>query len=186
MTPLIMNSFQGLHVLALVRDGDYAHAGEEEAIELAMRDISKDPERFLLDAGCGRGGTAAYLQRHGWGRVAGFDIERQSIDRASQAYPDLRFVACDILFVEHYFDERFDVFTMFNVLHALPDHARALHALAQLAKPGGRLVVFDYIDRGRYHEDAILEAGQPFLPQLPKLSELSSIFAGGGWELKCV
>jgi hypothetical protein len=31
-----MNSFTGKQVLALVRSGDNAHAGEEEAIELAL------------------------------------------------------------------------------------------------------------------------------------------------------
>jgi hypothetical protein len=63
--PFTMNSYQGKQILALVRDGDFAHAGEEEAIERAMRAVPKDRNRLILDAGCGRGGTAAYLQHHG-------------------------------------------------------------------------------------------------------------------------
>ena len=59
-----MNSFQGRQILALVRDGDFAHAGEEEAIERALQEVPKDPNQQILDAGCGRGGTAAYMQDH--------------------------------------------------------------------------------------------------------------------------
>jgi hypothetical protein len=43
-----MNSFAGKHLLALVRGGDYAHAGEEEAIELAFSAVPKDPRQSFL------------------------------------------------------------------------------------------------------------------------------------------
>jgi hypothetical protein len=56
-----MNSFEGKRILALIRDGDYAHAGEEEAIECSFRSIPKNLEHWLLDVGCGRGGSADYL-----------------------------------------------------------------------------------------------------------------------------
>ncbi len=38
-SPMNMNSFEGKRIVALVREGDYAHAGEEEAIERAFRSI---------------------------------------------------------------------------------------------------------------------------------------------------
>lgn len=60
-----MNSYLGQRILALVREGDYAHAGEEEAIELSMSGVGKDARRVILDAGCGRGGTADYLHKNG-------------------------------------------------------------------------------------------------------------------------
>ena len=50
--PFFMNSYLGKRILALVRDGDYAHAGEEEAIALAMAPLAKDARRRILDAGC--------------------------------------------------------------------------------------------------------------------------------------
>ena len=78
-----MNSFDGKRLLALVRGGDYAHAGEEEAIEIAFRGMAKRPEQSILDVGCGRGGTIAYLHRNGWtSTAAGIDRERDSIDYA--------------------------------------------------------------------------------------------------------
>ena len=57
--PFAMNSFQGKQALALIRGGDYAHAGEEEAIELTLSSVEKNSATQILDAGCGRGGTAA-------------------------------------------------------------------------------------------------------------------------------
>ena len=55
-----MNSFEGKRILALVRDAAYAHAGEEEAIALALGGIAKEHERRVFDVGCGLGGTAEY------------------------------------------------------------------------------------------------------------------------------
>jgi len=109
-----MNSFQGKQILAMVRHGDFAHAGEEEAIERALREVPKDCDQQILDAGCGRGGTAAYMQYHGWGRVTGIDVEPKSIAHAREAYPELTFVCCDINEVAKHLKRCFDVITLFN------------------------------------------------------------------------
>ena len=53
-----MNSYLGKEILSIIRDGNYAHPGEEEAIELTFQDIPKNSHRQMLDVGCGRGGTA--------------------------------------------------------------------------------------------------------------------------------
>ena len=44
-----MNSYLGQRILSLVREGDYAHAGEEEAIDLAMAGVEKIANRTILD-----------------------------------------------------------------------------------------------------------------------------------------
>jgi SAM-dependent methyltransferase len=77
-----MISYTGKHLLALIRGSDYAHAGEEEAIELALRPVPRRASQLLLDVGCGLGGTAKYVQDHGWGTVVGLDVEPDSIVRA--------------------------------------------------------------------------------------------------------
>ena len=74
-----MNSPTGKGILSLVREGDYAHPGEEQAIDLVFAALPKDPDRQVLDLGRGRGGTAAYVQRHGWGRVTGVDIDAETL-----------------------------------------------------------------------------------------------------------
>jgi SAM-dependent methyltransferase len=145
-----MNSALGKSILALVRDGDYAHAGEEEAIRLTLDPIPRRAEQCILDAGCGRGGTAHYVQDAGWGRVSGFDIEGESIRRAQTLHPDLTFVACDVLDAASHFDSSFDLIYAFNAYYAFPDQPGALRALRSIAKPDARLVIFEYTDRGGF------------------------------------
>jgi SAM-dependent methyltransferase len=185
-TPFFMNSYLGKRILALVREGDFAHAGEEEAIALAMAPVAKDAGRRILDAGCGRGGTAACMQAHGWGRVTGIDIEPMAIDYASAAYPQATFLHGDINEVAKRFEEAFDVVTMFNVFYALPDHAAALRALASVSAPGAQLVIFDYVDPGRYRDAPMMDGDIPFLPNPLPLAGLSERLARGGWRLQSV
>ncbi|CAN1721091.1 Methyltransferase domain-containing protein [Hyphomicrobium sp. 1Nfss2.1] len=181
-----MNSYLGKQILALVRDGDYAHAGEEEAIELALAGLAKDASRRLLDAGCGRGGTASYMQRHGWGRVTGVDLEPKSIDYARDAFPDGAFMCCDIHDVGAHVGDGFDAVVMFNVLYAIADQAGALRALAGRAKSGADLMVFDYVDLGGYAQAPVLDAGRPFLPHPLKIDRVEGLLRDGGWRLQSV
>ena len=124
--PFSMNSFRGKQVLALIRAGDHAHAGEEEATELTMAAIPKKPDQRILDAGCGRGGTAAYLHRQSWGQATGFDVEAHSIENARERYPEPRFIVCGIDEAGDRLDRIYDVITLFNVLYDVADHTRAL------------------------------------------------------------
>src|SRR5690348_2894853 len=113
-----MNSYTGKQLLALIRDSDYAHAGEEEAIELALRSVPRRPDQLLLDVGCGRGGTAKYVQDRGWGSVAGLDVEPDSIARARQVYPGIAFHACDVVRAGAVIGRRHDVIYLFNSFDA--------------------------------------------------------------------
>ena len=66
---LTMSSLTGKLVLSLVRGSDYAHAGEEEAIELALGPVVGIAPLRFLDVGCGIGGTARYVAERCWGTV---------------------------------------------------------------------------------------------------------------------
>ena len=57
MRPLAMSCATGKRLLALVREGDYAHPGEAEAIRLLLAGVRPDEHRRILDAGCGGGGA---------------------------------------------------------------------------------------------------------------------------------
>jgi SAM-dependent methyltransferase len=184
--PFFMNSYLGKRILALVRDGDYAHAGEEEAIALAMAPVAKDARRRILDAGCGRGGTAAYMQAGGWGSVTGIDIEPKAVDYARATYPEATFLQCDIAEVAARFEEPFDVVTMFNVFYALPDHVAALRALAGVSGPNAQLVIFDYVDPGGYQDAPMMDGDIRFLPNPVPLAGLGETLASGGWRLQSV
>src|SRR5512143_3815741 len=138
-----MNSLEGKRILALVREGDYAHAGEEEAIELVFSGLARDPDREILDLGCGRGGTADYVQRHGWGRVTGVDIDAETLASAGHAYPGISFVAADAETVAQLWQSRFDLIYLFNSFYAFPDQQEALRSMRLAARPQATLAIFD-------------------------------------------
>jgi SAM-dependent methyltransferase len=185
-SPFAMSSYLGKQILALVREGDFAHAGEEEAIECALAALPKDPDRQILDAGCGRGGTAAYMQAHGWGRVTGIDLEPKAVAYAREKYPLSTFVHCDIADVARCVPAHFDVVTLFNVLYAISDQGAALRALAGRAKPNGGLVIFDYVDPGHYSQAPLRDGDIAFLPNPPRRAHLADLLESGGWQLQSV
>jgi hypothetical protein len=51
-------------ILFQLRNGDYAHAGEEEAIDLVIKNISATGS--VLDVGSGFGGTLNYFHSKGF------------------------------------------------------------------------------------------------------------------------
>jgi len=177
-----MNSFEGKRILALIRDGDYAHAGEEEAIERALHSVAKDPRNWILDVGCGRGGSAEYLRRHGWGNLMGIDRDNDSIAYATATYPDIEFHACDVLDVPAKVTREFDVVYLLNAFYAFADQRKALAALRKVAKPGARLVIFDYAISGPRTEKDLSVEGQVFIPHPIQLSAIGDLVRASRWE----
>jgi SAM-dependent methyltransferase len=178
-----MNSYQGKELLSLIRDGDYAHAGEEEAIDLALRPYPRCPTRRVLDAGSGRGGTAHYVQTRGWGTVVGIDRDTASVERARRVYPRVEFHACDVAGATAVLDGRFNLIYLFNSFYAFADQRRALRVLAQLARESGRLVIFDYVDRGGFDREGVLADGAPMIPVPIRLCTIGGMLAEAGWRL---
>ncbi len=173
-----MNSFEGKRILALVRDGDYAHAGEEEAIESSFRSIPKNSEHWLLDVGCGRGGSADYFHRHGWGHVEGIDRDNESIEYARATYPQVGFHVCDVLDVPRTVARDFDIIYMLNAFYAFERQRDALAALRKVAKPGTQLVIFDYTV-GEKSQGTVNPA---LMPHAIRLSEIAAMLREAGWE----
>ncbi len=171
-----MNSFEGKRILALIREGDYAHAGEEEAIERAFRSIPKDSNRWLLDVGCGRGGSADYLRRNGWGQVEGIDRDADSIEYARATYPKVGFHVCDVLDVPRTVTRTFDVIYMLNAFYAFDRQREALAELRKVAKAGAHLVIFDYTVGAKAGD-----MPNPMMPHAIRLSEIAAMLRDSGW-----
>jgi len=178
-----MNSPTGKKILALVRQGDYAHPGEEAAVDLALRNFAPDPQRLILDVGCGRGGTAHYLQDRGWGRVTGFDIDADSIAYAQAAYPEVKFLACDIYKIAARLAGPFDLLCLFTTFYALPDQSAALRQLRSLAAPQGVLVLFDYLDLSEDGNSLLIQEGEDAVWNPVKLKIIKPEFAAAGWHI---
>ena len=179
-----LNSYEGKRLLALARGGDYAHAGETESIDLVWNALPKNPTQKVLDAGCGRGGTAAYIHRAGWGQVTGFDIEAESIHKAREIYPEVVFDVCSVEQAERLGTAAFDVICCFNSFYAFPDQPAALRALAYTAKPGALLAIFDYTDPGTFNQSQLGKHVELLRWHPLSLSSVGSLLGTTGWSVE--
>jgi len=188
-----LTSMLNKKIMSEIRNGDYQHPGEEEAIKIVFKELNKNPERLMLDVGCGRGGTVAFLQKNGWGKLLGIDINKEVIQVAKNKYgqPDFpHFIACDVMQLEQkigeFFggnDQKIDVIYLFNSFFLFPDHVKALRELRKISHAKTVLIIFDYLDYGDYLEDPYMENGKLFLPHCIKQSELTDVFKLGGWAI---
>lgn len=178
---LAMNTATGKLLLALIRDGDYAHPGEEEAIRLLLAGLSEDRSRRALDAGCGGAGTAAFVQRYGYGAVTGIEIDAETARLARERHPDITVVTGDLQQAAAVLDGPFDLIYSMTALYAVPDQAAALAQLGALAAPGAKLRLLEYADpRGRF---AAATLGHPRFAWWRPLSpaDIPQLLAGAGW-----
>ena len=127
--PLTMSSITGKLVLAMIRGSDYAHAGEAEAIDRVLGELPLHAGSRVLDVGCGIGGTARYVQAHGWGQVTGVDIDPNNIDAALARHPGIEFVCSDAANLAAHVTGPFDVIYAFNAFFLFADRAAALAAI---------------------------------------------------------
>src|SRR5262249_4545449 len=132
------------------------------------------------------GGTARYVQDRGWGTVVGLDAEPDSVARARRVYPGVEFHACDVIDAAPVLDRQFDLIYCFNSFYAFADQPRALAALAPVAAPRGRLVIFDYTDCGGYDDTPLTCDGEPFLPHPINVREIGGMLRQAGWQLVAV
>lgn len=140
-----LRAYQGKKLLSELRGADYAHAGEVEAIELVFEKLKKSDKNKVLDAGCGLGGTAYFIQSSGWGTVTAFDIEPSAIKHAKAHYPSISFLESPAETIDTALEhESFDIIYAFNAFYAFEDQAKALSAFSKVAGPNCTLALFDY------------------------------------------
>jgi phosphoethanolamine N-methyltransferase len=175
---------QSKKFLSFIRKGDYAHAGEAEAIELALADVPKNPERNILDVGSGLGGTAHYIQMHGWGNVVGVDIEKAAISYAQEMYLEVEFHICDVMDVsDKLLGSQFDLMVIFNAFFSFADQTGALRELAKVTKSNAELIIFDYSCPDNHIPENPFPGGSvtsfnPFQP-----GKVENLLKENGWKL---
>lgn len=150
-------------LLAEIRQGNYAHAGEVEAIELAINHLKKGKNQTVLDVGCGLGGTADYFQKNGFGKIIGIDIDDTVISDAKKLYPNINFYLCDAIHVNQLFKNiKFNIIYSFNAFFCFKDKDRILRSFYEIAENGAELLLFDYSCNGAFLQDS------PFLDKTQK------------------
>ena len=177
-------------LLAHVRKGNYAHAGEEEAINFAMRGSPKKNGQLLLDVGCGLGGTANYIKNNNWGRVTGIDIDKEVINYAKNQYSHIDFKCCDVINVERLFNKKkFDIVYSFNAYFCFPFQEKSLKALASIAKNDSDLIIFDYASPGLFNKRNPFDNQMSLVKKTFSPINISTIYEtllSSGWLLKSI
>lgn len=172
-------------LLTKLRGGDYAHAGDQEAINLVIKHVlqlSPDSQRGnCLDVGSGFGGTADAIYQMGFHHIWGIDRDEASVCYAQEKYPHIPFFHLEASQIPTLFDPSFFSFIyLFNVLYAIEDKPLILKKLAAVAKPGAILALFDYtIAEGSLDLKDL--AGKPMYPIV--LHQLQHDLKESGWEV---
>jgi ubiquinone/menaquinone biosynthesis C-methylase UbiE len=139
---------------------DSGHTGpvSEEIFARAARALSQklialadlEPGMNILDVGCGFGGTARLIAentRHV--RVTGLNVDPRQVQKAQQITADERvcFVeadACSMPFPSNSFDRLIAVESVFH----FPSRMKFLREVRRVLKPGGQLVLSDFVLNG--------------------------------------
>ena len=183
-------------LLAKLRNGDFAHAGDKEAIDIVLKKIFElivnpnscsesdlKSEMKALDVGCGLGGTAEYIRKAISFDMYGIDIDKSAIQHAKRKYSNIQFFEYDVMDIEKYLQKnQFSLIYLFNVFYALPQQKESLKHLAAIAKPGALLVIFDYTCNKQDLEFDLKDlAGKPMKPV--SLHNLKKWLKDSGWNL---
>jgi phosphoethanolamine N-methyltransferase len=155
-------------LLSTLRDGDYAHAGDKEAIDLVLETVlSINPNirnGKVLDVGCGFGGTLEYIKTQGFQHLYGIDMNQDSIDYAKAKYSGINFTQMDAFEADN-LDDKFDLIILFNSIYAISDKEKLLQVLNKIANPNAILVIFDYsVKNNKKTLDIKDFAGKPMYP----------------------
>lgn len=138
----------------------------------------------ILDAGCGDGKNALYLEKHGY-QVIGFDESRQAINglrnRFARAHwtPRGKYTVQDISTVT--ISGQYDALVSYGLFHSLPQRKRltAHRALQRLVKPKGFIFFTCLTDAlpipSRHGTDKM---------NLPTLKEIKKLFIH--WKIKYI
>jgi phosphoethanolamine N-methyltransferase len=139
-----MSSLTGKRILSLIRDGDFAHPGEADAVGLVLDGLPRDRSRRVLDLGCGLGGTAALIADRGYGHVSGIDVDPDTIAYACHAHPEPSFSCASASEISTVVNGTFDAIVMFTSFYCFPDQDQVLRECLALAHAGSEMRIFDY------------------------------------------
>ncbi len=178
-----MNSLAGKKALALVREADYAHAGDAESIDMVFKKLPRNPETKVLDVGSGLGATSDYIRSQGWGQVTGIDTNHPSVIYANEHYRRCNFIHTDVVDASLLLKPEYELLVSFNAFYAFSDQPGALNTLSKVATHESKFAIFDYVDRGNYAYQPIMENGSPFLPNPLHLDKIERMLAQNGWRL---
>ncbi len=159
---------------ALWEKGDFTEIAAlmRESGEAVVQAIGIEPPLRALDLGCGDGTTAVPLARRG-AEVLGIDIARNLVDagnrRAAEAgLKNLKFQEGDACNLEGVDDHSFDLtLSVFGAMFA-PRPFDVAKEMVRVTKPGGRIVMGNWIPNDPTFVAQVLKISSSFTPPPPE------------------
>ncbi|MGW7584614.1 SAM-dependent methyltransferase [Kitasatospora sp. NPDC054768] len=115
-------------------------------------------DQYILDVGCGTGHPALRLAAHTRARILGVSISTTHVTRANakarsaDRSPQLDFVRADAMHLPAE-SGTFDAAWAIEMLFHVPDRLQVLREIHRTLKPGGRIVLTDFIRTGHLTDD---------------------------------
>ena len=158
---------------ALWEKGDFTEiaAFMRQSGEALIRSLDVTPQLEVLDLGCGDGTTAVPLARAGAG-VTGIDIARNLVEAgrkraAEEGLKQLRFQEGDATNLEGVKDDSFDLtVSIFGAIFA-PKPFDVAKEMVRVTKPGGRIVMGNWIPNDPTFVSQLLKISSAFTPPPP-------------------
>ena len=145
------------------------------------------PGARVADAGCGYGGTARLLARERGARVVGLTLSEAQAGWGQEASRGLEVElrVGDWLY-SGLEDEAYDAVIAIESVSHMPDPGAAFAEAARILRPGGRLVVCDWLARSRrsvWRDRVLLEpiCREGRLPAMRTPGEYGALLAGAGF-----
>ncbi len=159
---------------ALWEKGDFTRiaASMRESGEAFVQTLGVSPEMHVLDLGCGDGTTALPLARLA-GKVTGIDIARNLVEagnmRAAEAgLSNLYFQEGDASDLQGIADASFDLtISVFGAMFA-PRPFNVAREMVRVTKPGGRIVMGNWIPNDPTFVAQVLKISSAFTPPPPE------------------
>jgi len=154
--------------------GDFTQIASlmRESGEAVARSLGVTPAMRILDLGCGDGTTAVPMARLG-AQVIGIDIARNLVEagnkRAAEAgLQNLSFSEGDACHLEGVQDDSFDLTcSMFGAMFA-PKPFDVAREMVRVTKPGGRVVMGNWIPNDPTFVAQLLKTSSTFTPPPPE------------------
>jgi ubiquinone/menaquinone biosynthesis C-methylase UbiE len=159
---------------ALWEKGDFTRiaAFMGQSGEAVAKSVGVTPGMKILDLGCGDGTTALPLARLGAG-VVGIDIARNLVEAgnkraAAAGLSNLKFQEGDACNLEGVADHSFDLtLTIFGAMFA-PRPFDVAKEMVRVTKPGGRIVMGNWIPNDPTFVSQVLKISSAFTPPPPE------------------
>jgi len=176
---------------AFFEAGDTLQSALEKTHSLFISDSKLEQGGSALDLGSGIGSFSFYIAKHAGAKVIGVNFSRFQLKKAreqakKQGYANVEFIESDIMkFTEP--GNCFDAAFLIDVGCHLPDKAKAVKNIYNLLKPGGRLIIADWLQKDNptaYEKELLLE---PFnelwnYPYMESLAGYKKIFDEVGFK----